>query len=66
MYKRWRVYSTFLTGFSIGLFYTLILSGLPSSTVDAEAAKAFGLLDWQVLILAFSGIMGGVDRKSVV
>ncbi len=66
MYKRWRVYSTFLTGFAIGLVYTLILSGLTPSNPDTEISKAFGLLDWQVLILAFSGIMGGVIYSIVV
>lgn len=66
MYKRWRVYSTFLTGFLIGLIYTLILSGLPPVTPGTEATKAFDLLDWQVLILAFSGIMGGVIYSIVV
>ena len=54
-YRRWRVYSTFLTGFLIGLLYVIIISEWK------EGSQIFGgLLDQRTLILMFSGIMGGV------
>lgn len=56
MYKRWRVYSTFLTGLCIGLGYALLISA-PLSLGLADAAL---LIEWRVLVLAFSGILGGV------
>lgn len=54
-YRRWRVYSTFLTGLLIGLLYVIIISEwkVPSQVFG-------GLLDQRTLILMFSGIMGGV------
>ena len=54
-YRRWRVYSTFLTGFLIGLLYVIIISKwkVPSQVFG-------GLIDQRTLILMFSGIMGGV------
>lgn len=59
MYKRWRVYSTFITGLCIGLAYALLL-GTPFVFGSA------GLLDWEVLVLAFSGILGGVIYTIVI
>ena len=56
-YRRWRVYSTFLTGFAIGLFYVLLVSGSWPSR---------GFLDTRVLVLIFSGILGGVIYTIVV
>ena len=50
-YRRWRVYSTFLTGLAIGLFYVLLVSGFWPN---------WGLLETRVLVLIFSGILGGV------
>lgn len=64
MYKRWRVYSTFLTGLLIGLAYAVILSGWqpPDSNADSVAS----LFEWNTLILAFSGILGGVIYSIIV
>lgn len=62
MYKRWRVYSTFLTGFCIGLGYALLIS-YPTSPI---AAAPLGLIEWPVLVLTFSGILGGVIYSIVV
>lgn len=62
MYKRWRVYSTFLTGLFIGLFYALLI-GNPWSLEPSDSA---GLIEWRVLVLAFSGILGGVLYAIVV
>lgn len=61
MYKRWRVYSTFLTGFCIGLGYALLIS-YPTSPIAAP----LGLIEWPVLVLTFSGILGGVIYSIVV
>ncbi len=50
-YRRWRVYSTFLTGFGIGLLYVLLISGIwPGWSEPAT----------RTLVLIFSGILGGV------
>lgn len=57
-YRRWRVYSTFLTGFLIGLFYVLLISGQFLIGLDEEGQK--------VLVLIFSGILGGVIYSIVV
>lgn len=54
-YRRWRVYSTFLTGFLIGLLYVIIIS---ERNIISQISG--GLLDQRTLILIFSGIMGGV------
>jgi len=62
MYKRWRVYSTFLTGICIGLAYALLI-GNPWSWGLAETAI---LIEWKVLLLTFSGILGGVIYAIVV
>ncbi|MEM6453243.1 MAG: hypothetical protein AAF703_23360, partial [Cyanobacteria bacterium P01_D01_bin.105] len=53
-YRRWRVYSTFLTGFVIGLFYVLLLStpSFDGTNVINESQYA--------IVLIFSGILGGV------
>ena len=57
-YRRWRVYSTFFTGFAIGLFYVLLISE--------------GVLPWlkgdnqDAVVLVFSGIMGGVIYTIVI
>ena len=51
-YRRWRVYSTFFTGFAIGLFYVLLISGKIFPGIDAEGQYA--------IVLIFSGILGGV------
>ena len=61
MYKRWRVYSTFLTGLFIGFAYALLLSA--PSRVDSNQSP---LIEWEVLTLAFSGILGGVIYTIVV
>ena len=68
MYKRWRVYSTFLTGFLIGLAYALLLSNPLSLNVVStqDGAGQFGLEEWQTLVLVFSGIFGGVIYAIVV
>jgi uncharacterized membrane protein YeaQ/YmgE (transglycosylase-associated protein family) len=57
-YRRWRVYSTFLTGFLIGLFYVLLISGQFLIGLDEEGQK--------ILVLIFSGILGGVIYSIVV
>ena len=64
MYKRWRVYSTFLTGLLIGLAYAVILSGWQPS--DSNTDPVAGLFEWNALILAFSGILGGVIYSVMV
>ena len=57
-YRRWRVYSTFFTGFAIGLFYVLLISGKVfnwlwrGSPNETEGQHA--------VVLIFSGILGGV------
>ena len=51
-YKRWRVYSTFLTGFAIGLFYVLLISDRDFLWLRADEKSA--------MVLIFSGILGGV------
>ena len=51
-YKRWRVYSTFLTGFAIGLFYVVLISERDFLWLRGDAKYA--------LVLVFSGILGGV------
>ncbi|MEL7224404.1 MAG: hypothetical protein AAGL17_05975 [Cyanobacteria bacterium J06576_12] len=51
-YRRWRVYSTFLTGFAIGLFYVLLISDRDVSWLGGDSQYA--------LVLIFSGILGGV------
>ena len=51
-YKRWRVYSTFLTGFAIGLFYVLLISEKNLLWIAAA--------DKDAIVLIFSGILGGV------
>ena len=61
MYKRWRVYSTFLTGLLIGLACALLLSA--PSWVDRSQSS---LIEWEVLTLAFFGILGGVIYPVVV
>ena len=57
-YRRWRVYSTFLTGFLIGLFYVLLISGQFLIGLDGDGQR--------VLVLIFSGILGGVIYSIVV
>jgi hypothetical protein len=68
MYKRWRVYSTFLTAFLIGLAYALLLSNPLSLEVanPLNGANQFGLEEWQTLVLTFSGILGGVIYTIVI
>ncbi|MEM6452925.1 MAG: D-Ala-D-Ala carboxypeptidase family metallohydrolase [Cyanobacteria bacterium P01_D01_bin.105] len=51
-YRRWRVYSTFLTGFLIGLFYVLLISESIFAWAGEEGQYA--------IVLIFSGILGGV------
>ena len=51
-YRRWRVYSTFLTGFAIGLFYVLLIS--------EQDVFNFGDDGQRAVVLIFSGILGGV------
>lgn len=64
MYKRWRVYSTFLTGLLIGLVYAVILSGWQPPNSDATPAANLSM--WNTFILAFSGILGGVIYSIMV
>ena len=64
MYKRWRVYSTFLTGLLIGVVYAVILSGWQPPNNDADLGANLSM--WNTLILAFSGILGGVIYSIVV
>jgi len=56
-YRRWRVYSTFLTGFAIGLFYVLLISGDAFAWLWSESQAKEGQY---ALVLIFSGILGGV------
>ena len=56
MYKRWRVYSTFFTGLCIGLLYALLLG----HSWSMDSADTVGVIDSKVLLLTFSGILGGV------
>ncbi|EKU98271.1 jacalin-like lectin domain-containing protein,MAC/perforin domain-containing protein [Leptolyngbya sp. PCC 7375] len=58
MYKRWRVYSTFLTGILIGFVYAVLISDKLTST--STNIPLFLLIERPVLILVFSGILGGV------
>ena len=58
MYKRWRVYSTFLTGLAIGLLYALLLGNPWSDTA--------GIIEWPILVLSFSGIFGGIIYAIVI
>ena len=62
MYRRWRVYSTFLTGLAIGLAYALLVGNLFGVELVEEAE---GLYEWQVLVLVFTGILGGVIYQVV-
>ena len=62
MYKRWRVYSTFLTGICIGFAYALLV-GNPWSLGLADTDT---LIEWKVLVLTFSGIFGGVIYAIVI
>ena len=62
MYKRWRVYSTFLTGLFIGLLYALLIGSPP----PADSLATTGLIEWRVLVLSFSGILGGIIYAIVV
>ena len=62
MYKRWRVYSTFFTGLCIGLAYALLV-GNPLSLGPADTIL---FIEWKVLVLAFSGILGGVIYTIVI
>ena len=59
MYKRWRVYSTFLTGIAIGLLYALLIGNPPPP--DATV-----FVEWPVLVLSFSGVLGGIIYAIVV
>lgn len=56
-YRRWRVYSTFFTGFAIGLFYVLLISGDAFSWLWRGEPSEEGQ---HALVLIFSGILGGV------
>lgn len=62
MYKRWRVYSTFLTGLFIGLLYALLIG----ESWPFAASNTVGIVEWPVLVLAFSGILGGIIYAIVV
>ena len=52
-FRRWRVYSTFFTGFAIGLFYVVLISEKTADWVGGPNGH-------QALVLIFSGILGGV------
>ncbi|MBD2234981.1 peptidoglycan-binding protein [Phormidium tenue] len=54
-YRRWRVYSTFLTGLAIGFLFVVILSNSPDNTTTFDA-----YVNPETLVLLFSGILGGV------
>ncbi|MEL6222442.1 MAG: transglycosylase SLT domain-containing protein [Cyanobacteria bacterium J06627_8] len=63
MHRRLGVYRTFLTGILIGLFYAVIVSD------NASQLPIFsdqGIIDQSVLVLTFSGILGGVLYTIVV
>lgn len=57
-YKRWRVYSTFFTGFMIGLFYVVLIS--------ANLENDLPFINQRILVLMFTGIMGGVIYSILV
>jgi len=57
-YRRWRVYSTFFTGFAIGLFYVVLISNKALSWLGPDGHYA--------IVLVFSGILGGVIYTIVV
>ena len=56
MKKTFRVYRAFLPGILIGLLFALLLSD--NSTADIP--KVFHYIDQSILVLIFSGILGGV------
>jgi soluble lytic murein transglycosylase-like protein len=61
IYRRWRVYSTFLTGFLIGLLFVIVI-GLG----ETSSHLLYGFIDHNTLVLIFSGIMGGVIYSILV
>ncbi len=54
-YRRWRVYSTFLTGLAIGFLFVVILSNSPDNATIFD-----DYINPGTLVLLFSGILGGV------
>lgn len=54
-YRRWRVYSTFLTGLAIGFIFVVILSNTPDNATVFD-----DYINSETLVLLFSGILGGV------
>jgi GH24 family phage-related lysozyme (muramidase) len=68
VYVRWRVYTTFATGILIGLFYSVIASdrfGTYLAELD-RSSPFFRFIDHRILVLAFSGILGGLIYSIVV
>jgi GH24 family phage-related lysozyme (muramidase)/uncharacterized membrane protein YeaQ/YmgE (transglycosylase-associated protein family) len=67
-YIRWRVYTTFATGILIGLFYSIIVSENFGDYLAAAAPSIpfYNLIDQRVLVLAFSGIFGGLIYSVIV
>ncbi|MEB3210370.1 MAG: transglycosylase SLT domain-containing protein [Leptolyngbyaceae bacterium] len=63
MYRRLGVYRTFLTGILIGLFFVVIVSDNASKLIIFSDQ---GIIDQDVLVLTFSGILGGVLYTIVV
>jgi uncharacterized membrane protein YeaQ/YmgE (transglycosylase-associated protein family) len=57
MLKRLKVYRTFLLGIIIGLFYAVIVS---EKAAEIPIPAWLDLVEQRVLVLTFSGILGGV------
>ena len=68
LYRRWRVYSTFLTGFLIGLLFVVVISCLQKIAPEGASSSQFlfGFIHPRTLVLIFSGIMGGVVYSILV
>jgi GH24 family phage-related lysozyme (muramidase) len=66
--RRWRIYSTFLTGLLIGLFYAVLISEKFAGAMTAldETYKVLKFIDQRTLVLVFSGLLGGVIYTIVV
>jgi soluble lytic murein transglycosylase-like protein/uncharacterized membrane protein YeaQ/YmgE (transglycosylase-associated protein family) len=58
MNRRYAVYRIFLTGILIGLFFVVIVSDNASKLIIFSPDR--GIIDQSVLVLTFSGILGGV------
>jgi GH24 family phage-related lysozyme (muramidase) len=67
-YSRWRVYTTLATGILIGLFYSVIASEKFGKymTAASPSVPLYNVIDQRVLVLAFSGILGGLIYSIIV